>query len=272
MSDLLARICADKRDEIAVRKAARPEAGVLVRARAAPSPRGFADALSRAVADTGVGLIGEIKKASPSRGLIRADFDPRALAGAYAEGGACCLSVLTDGYYFQGSDGDLTAARESVSLPVLRKDFMLETYQIAEARVIGADCVLLIMAALETAQAAELAAAAVALSMDLLVEVHDEAELERALDLPAALLGINNRNLKTLAVDLATTERLAPLVPPTRDIVCESGLSTPADIARMRRAGVRRFLVGESLMRQPDLAGATRALLGAPAGARRATA
>ncbi len=269
MSDVLARICADKRDHIAARKAQRGESAVIADARAAAPPRPFAERLAAAVADGRVGLIAEIKKASPSKGLIRADFDPAALARAYADGGASCLSVLTDKPYFQGSDDYLGQARAACDLPVLRKDFMLDPYQIAESRAIGADCVLLIMAALDDGQAAELAAAAREFSMDVLVEVHGEAELDRARALPASLLGINNRDLKTLSVDLATTERLAPLVPAGWDIVCESGLATPADIARMRRAGAHRFLIGESLMRHDDVAAATRELL-ADDGARRA--
>ena len=269
MSDVLARICGDKRRHVAARKTEAPQAALEERARAAPAPRGFARALG-ALADRGrPALIAELKKASPSRGLIRADFDPAALAAAYAAGGAACLSVLTDEPYFQGEDRFLTAARAAVALPVLRKDFMLDPYQVTEARALGADCILLIMAALGDAQAAELAAAARAYGMDTLVEVHDEAELTRALGLEASLLGINNRNLKTLEVDLATTERLAPLAAGGPPVVCESGLHGPADLARMAALGVRRFLVGESLMRQTDVAAATAALLD-PAAAPRA--
>ena len=261
MSDVLARICGDKRRHVAACKTEAPQAALEERARAAPAPRGFARALG-ALADRGrPALIAELKKASPSRGLIRADFDPAALAAAYAAGGAACLSVLTDEPYFQGEDRFLTAARAAVALPVLRKDFMLDPYQVTEARALGADCILLIMAALGDAQAAELAAAARAYGMDTLVEVHDEAELTRALGLEASLLGINNRNLKTLEVDLATTERLAPLAAGGPPLVCESGLHGPADLARMAALGVRRFLVGESLMRQADVAAATAALL-----------
>ena len=260
MSDTLKRICQDKRAHVAARKAAMPLASVEEAARAATPPRGFLAALARAVVD-GYGLIAEIKRASPSKGLIRADFDPPQLARAYAAGGAICLSVLTDVPYFQGQDAFLTAARDAVSLPALRKDFMLDPYQIVESRALGADCILLIMAALEDAQARELASAAEGLGMDVLVEVHDEAELDRAIALGARLLGINNRNLKTLKVDVATTERLAPRVPNDRLIVCESGLKTPADLARMAKIGARCFLVGESLMAQEDVAAATRALL-----------
>jgi len=273
MTDVLRRICADTLSEVRTRKARRPIGAVEADARAADPPRGFAAALGRARSAGRYGLIGEVKKASPSRGLIRADFDPPALARAYAAGGATCLSVLTDGPYFQGEDGFLTAARDACTLPVLRKDFMLDPYQIAEARAIGADCVLLIMAALDDATVAELAAAADAFGLDTLIEVHDAAELERALALaPAdALIGINNRDLKSLAVDLSTTERLAPVAGPDRLVVGESGLSAPPDLARLAAVGVTTFLVGESLMRQADVAAATEALLtppGPPASAR----
>lgn len=292
MSDTLARICADKRRHVAARRKALPLAALEERARAAPAPRGFAAALATATEAGGLALIAELKKASPSRGPIRADFDPPALAAACAAGGAACLSVLTDAPYFQGEDRFLPAARAAAALPVLRKDFMLDPYQVVEARALGADCILLIMAALSDSQAAELEAAARALGMDTLAEVHDARELARALRLGSPrresprlgspqrerprleipLLGINNRDLKTLAVDLATTERLAPLVPPGRAIVCESGLHRHADLTRMAALGVRRFLVGESLMRAPDVAAATAALLGRPAGEQAATA
>ncbi len=264
MSDILAKICEDKLRHIAERKRQRPASEVEAAAGAAPPPRGFHGALRAQLAAGRYGLIAEIKKASPSKGLIRADFDPPSLARAYQAGGACCLSVLTDAPYFQGHDDYLTAARGAVELPVLRKDFMLDPYQVAEARALGADCVLLIMAALADGQAAELHEAALAFGMDVLIEVHDGAELDRGLRLPSGMIGINNRNLKTLTVDLATTEHLAPRVPSDRTIISESGLNDPADLARMAAAKCRCFLVGESLMRQTDVTAATKRLLSTP--------
>ncbi len=270
MSDALAQICADKRALIAQRKAGRSLDALEAKARALGPPRGFAAALARAATADGVALIAEIKKASPSRGLIRADFDPPALARAYRAGGATCLSVLTDTPHFQGEDEHLRAARGAVALPCLRKDFILDPYQIVESRALGADCVLLIMAAIDDGAAAEIESAAREWGMDVLVEVHDEGELARAARLESRLIGVNNRNLKSLEVDLATTERLASLAPADSELVCESGVHGHGDLRRMTRAGVRRFLVGESLMRQADVAAATAALL--DRGAARATA
>jgi indole-3-glycerol phosphate synthase len=260
MTDVLARIVADKRAHVARARLAVPEAALDRRIAAAPPPRGFAAALARAGGPARPALIAEIKKASPSRGLIRADFDPPALARAYRAGGAAALSVLTDAPYFQGRDEDLAAARDAVDLPVLRKDFIVDPYQVREARAIGADCILLIVAALDDAALRGLHGLARSLGLDVLVEVHDEAEMARALALDDALLGVNARNLKTLAVDLATVERLAPLAP-GRFLVAESGLKTAADVARVAAAGARAILVGESLMAQPDVAAATRTLL-----------
>ena len=265
MSDVLARICADKRRHVVARRADEPLASVEARAKQAGPVRGFADALRRAVSAGRYGLIAEVKKASPSKGLIRADFDPPALARAYADGGAACLSVLTDAPYFQGDDSYLVAARTACALPALRKDFMLDPYQIVEARALGADCVLLIMAALGDQEARDLATLAAEWEMDVLVEVHDGEELDRALAVDAGLIGVNNRNLKTLAVDLRTTEELAARVPQDRLLVCESGLAARSDLDRMAAAGAKCFLIGESLMRQEDVAAAVRDLVGAPA-------
>ena len=261
MSDTLARICDDKREHIARCKDAVPLSEMEARAVAAPRLREFADRLASKIAAGGTGLIAEVKKASPSKGLIRPDFAPAALARAYAQGGATCLSVLTDIPYFQGQDDHLTAARMVTDLPVLRKDFMLDPYQIYEARAIGADCVLLIMAALDDAIARDLAALADELGMDVLIEVHNAEELQRASEINSRLLGINNRNLKTLEVDIATTEELASQAPADRILVAESGLNSRADLDRMALVGAHCALVGESLMRQEDVSAATRLLL-----------
>jgi len=260
--NVLTEICLDKRVHIERQRLLRPLEELERAVLEADPPRRFKQALIASAEQGRPALIAEIKKASPSKGLIRKDFHPRTLALDYLEGGASCLSVLTDKPYFQGDDGHLSEARDASGLPVLRKDFMLDPYQIFEARALGADCILLIMAALDSATANSLAQIAHSLGMDVLIEVHNEAELEQALIVPADLIGINNRNLKTLQVDLAVTEQLAPMVPGECLLVAESGIHSHADIQRMTKAGAEAFLVGESLMRQDDVVKATRQLLG----------
>ncbi|MCW8915797.1 MAG: indole-3-glycerol phosphate synthase TrpC [Magnetovibrio sp.] len=261
MADILDKINAYKREHIKGRKDVRSIADLENRAHQAESPRGFISALQKSVAEGRYGLIAEVKKASPSKGLIRADFNPAQLAKAYQRAGASCISVLTDEKYFQGSDSYLVEVKGATKIPVLRKDFMLDPYQVIEARAYGADCILLIMASLSDDLAAELEAVANEFAMDVLVEVHNAEELERSLKLNTKLIGVNNRNLKTMVTDLATTEELAAMIPSDRMLVSESGLNTPEDLKRMSKVGANCFLIGESLMRQDDVEAATRAIL-----------
>ena len=261
MSDILDTIAAYKRQDVAARKAARSQDALEFAAKAASPPRGFKRALETAHAPGKLALIAEIKKASPSKGLIRADFDPPALARAYQSGGAACLSVLTDAPSFQGADAFLVAARDAVALPCIRKDFLIDPWQVAESRALGADCILVILDMVDDSLASELLSEAARFGMDALVETHDEAEMARAVKLGATLVGVNNRSLRTFEVDLANTEWLAALAPKEALLVAESGIFTPAHVSWLERCGAKAMLVGESLMRQSDVEAATRALL-----------
>ncbi len=252
MHDILQRILARKAEEVAERSLRLPVRELRAQLDDLPPTRGFIQALHAKVAAGQSAVIAEIKRASPSKGLIRADFDPAAIARSYASGGAACLSVLTDADFFQGSELFLQQARAACTLPVLRKDFIIDPWQVVETRALGADCILLIVAALQDAELHELAALANELGLDVLVEVHDEAELQRALRLPVGLIGVNNRNLRSFAVDLATSERLRTLLPAERLLVSESGIHDASDVARLRAAGIHAFLVGEAFMRAPD--------------------
>src|SRR6202789_4307843 len=261
VSDILTKIEAYKREEIAAAKRAHPRSDLEARAKTAPAPRGFVNAIRQKLAHGDYALIAEVKKASPSRGLIRADFDPPALAKAYEAGGAACLSVLTDAPSFQGADAYLVAAREATALPALRREFLVDPWQVAQSRALGADAILVILAISDDALAGDLLAEAARFGMDVLVEAHDEVEVDRAVALGAALIGVNNRDLRTFVTDLAVTERLAARIPADRLLVTESGIGAPADAARLAAAGARAMLVGESLMRRSDVESATRALL-----------